>query len=477
MAFENLSERLQNAIKMFRGAGKITEDDLKAPLREVRMALLEADVNFKVVKDFIGKVKERALGAEVSESLNPHQQIIKIVNDELIQLLGGTQSKLTVASKPPTIIMLVGLQGAGKTTTAGKLAHYLKRKNKKPMLVAGDVYRPAAITQLQVLGEQLNVPVFTLGDKVSPVEIARQAIDKAFSLACDTIIIDTAGRLHINEELMNELRQIKGAVNPQEILLVVDAMTGQDAVTVAESFNSELGIDGLIVTKLDGDARGGAVLSVKAVTGKPVKLIGMGEKLDGDTRGGAALSVRYVTGKPIKFVGTGEKMDALEQFHPDRMASRILGMGDILTLVEKIQSTTDLAKALEMEKKLRKDEFTLEQFLDQMQQVKKLGSLETILGLIPGMGGISQKLKEANVDEREFDRIEAIIRSMTPKERRNPDIINGSRRKRIAAGCGMRVQDVNKLLKNFEESKKMMKKMQGMAKFASKGGFKLPFTH
>ena len=316
------------------------------------------------------------------------------------------------------------------------------------MLVAGDVYRPAAITQLQVLGEQLNVPVFTLGDKVSPVEIARQAIDKAYSLACDTVIIDTAGRLHINEELMNELREIKGTVNPHEILLVVDAMTGQDAVTVAESFNNELGIDGLIVTKLDGDARGGAVLSVKAVTGKPVKLIGMGEKLD-----------------------------ALEPFHPDRMASRILGMGDILTLVEKIQSTTDLAKAMEMEKKLRKDEFTLEQFLDQMQQVKKLGSLETILGLIPGMGGISQKLKEANVDEREFDRIEAIIRSMTPKERRNPDIINGSRRKRIAAGCGMRVQDVNKLLKNFEESKKMMKKMQGMAKFASKGGFKLPFMH
>ena len=439
MAFESLSERLQNAIKMFRGAGKISEDDLKAPLREVRMALLEADVNFKVVKDFIGKVKERALGAEVSESLNPHQQIIKIVNDELIQLLGGTQSKLTVADKPPTVIMLVGLQGAGKTTTAGKLANYLKRKKKKPMLVAGDVYRPAAITQLQVLGEQLNV---------SPVEIARQAIDKAYSLACDTVIIDTAGRLHINEELMNELREIKGTVNPHEILLVVDAMTGQDAVTVAESFNNELGIDGLIVTKLDGDARGGAVLSVKAVTGKPVKLIGMGEKLD-----------------------------ALEPFHPDRMASRILGMGDILTLVEKIQSTTDLAKAMEMEKKLRKDEFTLEQFLDQMQQVKKLGSLETILGLIPGMGGISQKLKEANVDEREFDRIEAIIRSMTPKERRNPDIINGSRRKRIAAGCGMRVQDVNKLLKNFEESKKMMKKMQGMAKFASKGGFKLPFMH
>ncbi len=446
MAFENLSERLQNALRMFRGTGKLTEEDLKAPMREVRMALLEADVNFKVVKDFVAKVKERAVGEGIEDRLTPHQQIIKIVNEELIELLGGTQSKLSVSPKPPTVIMLVGLQGAGKTTTAGKLANYLRRKNKKPLLVAGDVYRPAAITQLQVLGEQLNVPVFALGDQVAPVEIAKKAVEKAKSLACDTVIIDTAGRLHINEELMSELRDIKVAVEPQEILLVVDAMTGQDAVTVAESFNSELGIDGLIVTKLDGDARGGAVLSVKAVTGKPVKLIGMGEKLD-----------------------------ALEPFHPDRMASRILGMGDILTLVEKIQSTTDFAKALEMEKKLRKDEFTLEQFLEQMQQIKKLGSLDTILGLIPGMGGISQKLKEANVDEKEFDRIEAIIRSMTPKERRNPDIINGSRRKRIAIGCGMRVQDVNKLLKNFDESKKMMKRMQGMTKFASKGGFKLPF--
>ena len=442
MAFENLSERLQNAIKMFRGSGKITEDDLKAPLREVRMALLEADVNFKVVKDFVANIKERALGETVQQSLTPGQQIIKIVNDELTQLLGGTQSKLTVADKPPTVIMLVGLQGAGKTTTAGKLGSLLRKKGKKPLLVAGDVYRPAAIKQLQVLGEQLSLPVFALGDQVSPVEIARKAMDKAFSLACDTVIIDTAGRLHINEELMDELRNIKAAVNPHEILLVVDAMTGQDAVTVAESFNGELGIDGLIVTKLDGDARGGAVLSVKAVTGRPVK-----------------------------FVGMGEKLDALEPFHPDRMASRILGMGDILSLIEKIQSTTDLAKALEMEKKLRKDEFTLEQFLEQMQQVKKMGSLETILGLIPGMSGISQKLKEANVDEKEFDR------SMTPKERRHPDIINGSRRKRIAAGCGMRVQDVNKLLKNFEESKKMMKKMQGMAKFASKGGFKMPFMN
>ena len=388
MAFENLSERLQNAIKMFRGSGKITEDDLKAPLREVRMALLEADVNFKVVKDFVANIKERALGETVQQSLTPGQQIIKIVNDELTQLLGGTQSKLTVADKPPTVIMLVGLQGAGKTTTAGKLGSLLRKKGKKPLLVAGDVYRPAAIKQLQVLGEQLSLPVFALGDQVSPVEIARKAMDKAFSLACDTVIIDTAGRLHINEELMDELRNIKAAVNPHEILLVVDAMTGQDAVTVAESFNGELGIDGLIVTKLDGDARGGAVLSVKAVTGRPVK-----------------------------FVGMGEKLDALEPFHPDRMASRILGMGDILSLIEKIQSTTDLAKALEMEKKLRKDEFTLEQFLEQMQQVKKMGSLETILGLIPGMSGISQKLKEANVDEKEFDRVEAIIRSMTPKER------------------------------------------------------------
>lgn len=433
---------------MFRGSSKITEEDLKAPLREVRMALLEADVNFKVVKDFVANIKDRALGETVQQNLNPGQQIIKIVNDELTQLLGGTQSKLTVADKPPTVIMLVGLQGAGKTTTAGKLAGLLRKKGKKPLLVAGDVYRPAAIKQLQVLGEQLSLPVFALGDQVSPVEIARQAMDKAFSLACDTVIIDTAGRLHINEELMDELRNIKAAVNPHEILLVVDAMTGQDAVTVAESFNNELGIDGLIVTKLDGDARGGAVLSVKAVTGRPVK-----------------------------FVGMGEKLDALEAFHPDRMASRILGMGDMLSLIEKIQSTTDLAKALEMEKKLRKDEFTLEQFLEQMQQVKKLGSLDTILGLIPGMGGISQKLKDANVDEKEFDRVEAIIRSMTPKERRNPSIINGSRRKRIAAGSGMRVQDINKLLKNFEESKKMMKKMQGMAKFASKGSFKMPFMN
>ena len=448
MAFESLSERLQNAIKMFRGTKEITEEDLKAPLREVRMALLEADVNFKVVKNFVAKIKERALGAEIQQTLNPSQQIIKIVDEELTELLGGTQSKLTVAPKPPTIIMLVGLQGAGKTTTVGKLAYNLKKKHKSPLLVAADVYRPAAITQLQVLGEQVGVPVFSLGNEVSPVEIARQSLDKAAHLACDTIIIDTAGRLHIDEKLMEELQNIKATVQPHEILLTIDAMTGQDAVTVADTFNKDLGLTGLIVTKLDGDARGGAVLSV-----------------------------REVTGCPVKFVGMGEKLDALEPFYPDRMASRILGMGDILSLIDKIKDTTDLAKVLEAEKKLKKDEFTLEQFLEQMQQIKKLGSLDTILGMIPGMGGLSQKLKEANVDEKEFARVEAIIRAMTPKERQRPEIINGSRRKRIAAGSGMKVQDVNRLLKNFDDSKKLMKKMQGMAKFASKGSKMLPFMH
>jgi signal recognition particle subunit SRP54 len=448
MAFESLSERLQNAIKMFRGTKAITEEDLKEPLRQVRMALLEADVNFKVAKNFVAKIKERALGAEIQQNLSPSQQIIKIVDEELTALLGGTQVKLTVADKPPTVIMLVGLQGTGKTTTVGKLAYNLKRKKKSPLLVAADVYRPAAITQLQVLGEQVGVPVFSLGNEVSPVEIARQSLDKAAHLACDTIIIDTAGRLHIDEKLMEELQNIKATVHPHEILLTVDAMTGQDAVTVADTFNKDLGLTGLVVTKLDGDARGGAVLSV-----------------------------REVTGCPVKFVGMGEKLDALEPFYPDRMASRILGMGDILSLIDKIKDTTDLAKALEMEKKLKKDEFTLEQFLEQMQQIKKLGSLETVLGMIPGMGGLSQKLKEANVDEKEFARVEAIIRSMTPKERQKPEIINGSRRKRIAAGSGMKVQDVNRLLKNFDDSKKLMKKMQGMAKFASKGGKMLPFMH
>jgi len=448
MAFESLSERLQNAIKMFRGAKQITEEDLKAPLREVRLALLEADVNFKVVKDFVARIKEKALGEEIDRKLTPSQQIIKIVDEELTTLLGGTQSKLTVSPKPPTIYMLVGLQGAGKTTTAAKLAARLLKRHKKPLLVAGDVYRPAAIEQLGVLAQQVGAPFFTLGNQVSPVEIAKKAIPRAAYLACDTIIIDTAGRLQIDEKLMEELEQIKEAVSPHEILLTIDAMTGQEAVNVADTFNKKLGVTGLIITKLDGDARGGAVLSVKEVTGCPVK-----------------------------FVGTGEKTDALEPFYPNRMASRILGMGDILSLIDKIKDTTDLAKALEMEKKLRKDEFTLEQFLEQMQQIKKMGSLDTILGLIPGMGGLSQKLRDANVDEKEFARVEAIIRSMTPEERRHPDIINGKRRQRIARGCGLRVQDVNKLLKNFDESKKMMKRMQGMSKFASKGGFKFPFMH
>lgn len=435
MAFENLSERLQNAIKMFRGSGKITEDDLKAPLREVRMALLEADVNFKVVKDFVANIKERALGETVQQSLTPGQQIIKIVNDELTQLLGGTQSKLTVADKPPTVIMLVGLQGAGKTTTAGKLGSLLRKKGKKPLLVAGDVYRPAAIKQLQVLGEQLSLPVFALGDQVSPVEIARKAMDKAFSLACDTVIIDTAGRLHINEELMDELRNIKAAVNPHEILLVVDAMTGQDAVTVAESFNGELGIDGLIVTKLDGDARGGAVLSVKAVTGRPVK-----------------------------FVGMGEKLDALEPFHPDRMASRILGMGDMLTLIEKAESTISQKDAEKMAKKFEENRFDMNDLLEQLRQIQKMGSLKSIIGMLPGVGS---KLKDADIDDRQFVRIEAMITSMTKAERAKPSIINPSRKRRIAAGSGTKVEDVNRLLKQFDQMQKMMKQFGGKA---GKGG-------
>jgi len=446
MVFEGLSDKLQAAIKKIRGNKVVTEEDLKATLREVRMGLLEADVNFKVVKDFVAKIKERAQGIEVQEGLSAGQQVVKVVHDELIELLGGSQSKLVVSSKAPTIIMLVGLQGAGKTTTAGKLASHLRKNGKKPLLVAGDIYRPAAIDQLEILGKQLDIPVFSLGQNVSPVEIAKKAIDRANSVLCDTVIIDTAGRLHIDESLMAELKNIKGAVEPHEILLVVDAMTGQDAVTVADSFNQALGITGLIVTKLDGDARGGAVLSVKEVTGCPVK-----------------------------FVGMGEKLDALEPFYPDRMASRILGMGDVLSLIEKAQSVISADDAAKMAETMRKNEFTLEMFLQQMQQIKKLGSLQSILGMLPGMGNISKKLEGAELDGKEVGRIEAIIRSMTLKERRNPNIINGSRRRRIALGSGVRVQDVNKLLKNFEDSKKMMKKMQGMNKFAKKGSFKLPF--
>ena len=442
MAFENLSERLQNAIKMFRGSGKITEDDLKAPLREVRMALLEADVNFKVVKDFVANIKERALGETVQQSLTPGQQIIKIVNDELTQLLGGTQSKLTVADKPPTVIMLVGLQGAGKTTTAGKLGSLLRKKGKKPLLVAGDVYRPAAIKQLQVLGEQLSLPVFALGDQVSPVEIARKAMDKAFSLACDTVIIDTAGRLHINEELMEELRNIKAAVNPHEILLVVDAMTGQDAVTVAESFNGELGIDGLIVTKLDGDARGGPSLAIRASTGVPIKL-----------------------------AGSGEKTEDLEVFDARRMAQRIIGMGDMEGLLEKVQSATTEADINRMTESLKKNRFTLEDMLLQLQQIQKMGPLEKVLEMLPIPGG-SKALKGANVDPKRMKQTEAIILSMTLKERRSPEVIKGSRRRRIAEGSGTSVQMVNQVLAQYEQMKTMMK---GIGKMSAGGkGFKMP---
>lgn len=445
-AFSSLAEKLQNTFKRLRGKGKLSEKDVQEAMREVRLALLEADVNYKVVKDFVGVVKERALGQEVMESLTPAQQVIKIVNEELTALMGGTQSKIVLASKPPTVVMLIGLQGAGKTTTAGKLAHHFKRQGRRPLLVACDVYRPAAIKQLEVLGAQLDIPVFTLGDRVSPVEIARQAIQHAQEYGNDLVVLDTAGRLHINEELMQELENIKAAVQPHEVLLVVDAMTGQDAVTVAESFHQSLGIDGVIMTKLDGD-----------------------------TRGGAALSVKAVTGRPIKFVGMGEKLDALEPFHPDRMASRILGMGDVLTLIEKAQASIDQEKAREMERKLRQQEFTLEDFLEQLNQVKSMGPLEDILGMLPGLGQV-KKLKNIQVDERELKHVEAIIQSMTPEERRNPEILNGSRKRRIAQGSGTRVQDVNRLLKQFMEVKKMMKQLGDLSGTARKGkkGFKFP---
>ncbi|KYZ77328.1 signal recognition particle [Anaerosporomusa subterranea] len=447
MVFEGLADKLQATFKKLRGRGKLSEADVADAMREVRLALLEADVNFKVVKDFVAKVKERSVGLEVMSSLTPAQHVIKIVNEELTALMGGTQSRITISSRPPTVIMLVGLQGAGKTTTAGKLAHMLIKQNKRPLLIAADIYRPAAIKQLQVVGERLGTPVFSLGDKESPVTIAKKGVEHAISLGRDVVIIDTAGRLHINDELMDELANIKQQAKPHEILLVVDAMTGQDAVSVAETFNGRLGLDGVILTKLDGDARGGAALSIKAVTGCP-----------------------------IKFVGMGEKAEALEPFHPDRMASRILGMGDVLSLIEKAQAAVDIDKAREMEEKLRKDAFTLDDFLEQLQQVKKLGSMEQILSMIPGMGGLSKKLEGAELDEKELKRTEAIIRSMTRKERRDHTIINGSRRKRIALGSGSKVQDVNRLLKQYAEARKMMKRFQEMQKSGKKlSGFRLPF--
>ncbi|BDG48077.1 signal recognition particle protein [Parageobacillus sp. KH3-4] len=445
MAFEGLSERLQSVMSKIRGKGKVTEADVKEMMREVRLALLEADVNFKVVKDFVKRVSERAVGQEVLKSLTPGQQVIKVVKEELTELMGGEQSKIAVASRPPTVIMMVGLQGAGKTTTTGKLANLLrKRYNRKPLLVAADIYRPAAVKQLETLGKQLNMPVFSLGDQVSPVEIAKQAIEKAKEEHYDYVLIDTAGRLHVDEALMDELKQMKEVAKPDEIFLVVDAMTGQDAVNVAQSFHEQLGITGVILTKLDGD-----------------------------TRGGAALSIRAVTNTPIKFVGMGEKLDALEPFHPERMASRILGMGDVLTLIEKAQAAVDEEKAKELEQKMRTATFTLDDFLEQLGQVRKLGPLDEILKMLPGFHKI-KGLNNLQIDEKQISRVEAIIRSMTKEEKMHPEIINGSRKKRIAKGSGTSVQEVNRLLKQFDEMKKMMKMMTNMPK-GKKKGFKFPF--
>lgn len=445
MVFESLSEKLQNALGKLRGKGKLSEKDVDVAMREVRLALLEADVNFKVVKDFIKNVKDRAIGAEVMESLTPGQQVIKIVNEELTKLMGENESKLNISPSPPTIVLMCGLQGSGKTTTSAKLAYNLLKKNKRPLLVACDIYRPAAIKQLEVVGQKVGVPVFTMGDKVNPVDIAKAAIEHGRKNNNDVIIIDTAGRLHIDEDLMEELTRIKESVKPHEILLVVDAMTGQDAVNVAETFNTKLDITGVVLTKLDGD-----------------------------TRGGAALSIRAVTNKPIKFVGMGEKLDQLEPFYPDRMASRILGMGDVLSLIERAQATIDEKKALELEKKIRSQQFTFEDFLEQINQVKKLGPLDEILGMIPGIN--NKALKNLDIDEREIVKIQAIIQSMTPAERNDPNIIDSSRRKRIALGSGTTVQDVNKLLKQFKETKKMMRRFADMEKtMKKKGKRKFPF--
>lgn len=428
MAFEGLSDKLEAAFKKLRSKGKLTEADVKEAMREVRLALLEADVSYKVAKDFTNKVTERAIGAQVMESLTPAQMVIKIVNEELTQLMGGTRARLASAPHPPTIVMMCGLQGSGKTTHSAKLALMLKNQGNRPLLVACDVYRPAAIKQLQVVGEKAGVPVFEMG-QIDPVTIAKEAVKLAKDKGYDYVFLDTAGRLHIDEELMTELKNIKSEVKPHEILLVVDSMTGQDAVNVAASFDEALGIDGLILTKLDGD-----------------------------TRGGAALSAGAVTGKPIKFVGVGEKLGDLDVFHPERMASRILGMGDVLSLIEKAEQSLDEKKAAELEEKLRKNKFDMNDLLDQLQQVKKMGSVKDILGMIPGMG---KKLDNVDIDERQFDRTRAIILSMTPAEREKPEIINPSRKRRIAAGCGMQVEDVNKLLAQHRQMQKMFKQFSG----------------
>lgn len=446
--FQNLSEKLENAFKKFKNRGKLTEADIKSGMREIKLALLEADVNFKVVRDFIKTVSERAVGADVLESLNPGQQVIKIVDEELAKLMGSTNSKLMVSSKPPTVIMMVGLQGAGKTTHAGKLAGMLKKQGKNPLLVACDIYRPAAIKQLQVVGEKLSVPVFEMGDRENPVKIAKEGIKFANQKGYDTVFIDTAGRLQIDEVLMKELQDIKREVQPTEILLTVDAMIGQESVNVAETFNNLLDITGVILTKLDGD-----------------------------TRGGAALSIRYITGKPIKFIGVGEKLDQIEPFHPDRMARRILGMGDVLTLIDKAQAQFDEKKMAEMEERIRQSIFTLDDYLDQMQQLKGMGNLEQLAGMIPGMK--PGALKDAKMDEKVLIHQEAIIKSMTRREREHPEMLNASRKQRVAKGSGTSVEEVNKLLKQYEQIKKMMKQFSDMGKSKqgrrAMGKMKLPF--
>ena len=443
MAFEGLSDRLESAFRNLRSKGSLTESDVRSAMREVRMALLEADVNYKVAKDFTNTVTEKAIGEKVMESLTPSQMVIKIVREELVALMGGTNSRLAYANHPPTIVLMCGLQGSGKTTHCAKLALKLKKENHRPLLVACDIYRPAAIKQLQVVGEQVDVPVFEMG-QTDPVRIAREAVNFAKDHGNDYVILDTAGRLHIDEELMNELKSVKAEVKPHEILLVVDAMTGQDAVNVATAFDGALGIDGLILTKMDGD-----------------------------TRGGAALSARAVTGKPIKFVGMGEKLDNLDAFHPDRMASRILGMGDVLSLIEKAEMAIDEKKAEELEKKLLQNKFDLNDLMDQFDQIRKMGSIQDMLALIPGIGN---KAKDIEVDERKFDRMRAIILSMTEKERTNPDIINPSRKKRIALGCGQSIEDVNRLLSQFRQMQKMFKQMGGKkgGKRRRKQNFRLP---
>lgn len=445
MAFDQLSSKLQDVFKQLKGKGKLSDKDVKAALREVKLALLEADVSFKVVKNFIKTIEERAVGSEVLESLTPGQQVIKIVNEELINLMGSTQSKISFAPRGITVIMMVGLQGAGKTTTSAKLSSTIKSQGKRPLLVACDVYRPAAIDQLIKVGKQVNVPVFSLGTDVNPVEIARRGVEHAKENNLDVVIVDTAGRLHVDEVLMDELKNIKSTVKPQEILLVVDAMTGQDAVNVAESFNEALGIDGVVMTKLDGDSRGGAALSVKAVTNKP-----------------------------IKYTGTGEKLNDLEPFHPERIASRILGMGDVLTLIEKAQQGIDEKKAKELEAKFRRAEFNFEDFLDQMQQVKKMGPMSQLLGMIPGMNGAKLNEIQSQIDDKQMDYIEAIILSMTKEERLNPNLLNMSRKKRIAKGSGRDIQEVNRLIKQFEQMQGMMKQFSGAMK-GKKGKFKFPF--